>query len=209
MPKDVIRSLLYGFGTLALVVVDLFMTRILAGDDGALGDWGLLRSILFMGSGLALIGVDQAIIRRPIRARRYLPGLLLQACVLPLPLLLLHRMVDTLHDARAVYMACCSLAVIIGVGGYFRSVFRISMALLAIHCWRVLFGFCVLAGWLWLGHARHLACWLAGVLGCWAVFSLSLAWWASEEGVEVSAEAPAAKASSINNIYTLVCGLMT
>ena len=130
-------ALMFGCGTAALYMADLLLVANL--EDGELANWAFLKSMVFIGGGFVVFGMDHAVLRAKIDAWKFLPWHALQVSLLSLPFFGLTFLAQVELNGWATWVSIASLGVILGVGGYLRSQFRIFESLVFLQGWRILF----------------------------------------------------------------------
>ena len=77
---DLGAAMVYALGLASMMVIDLSVASL--PDSRKVASWALLKSVLFIGSPLVLLGIDHALVRSPDLLRKAAPLVAVQAIIL-------------------------------------------------------------------------------------------------------------------------------
>lgn len=163
-------TVVFVLGTAGLYIADLLLAGNLANPD--LSSWALFRSMLFLTAPVVLLGLDHVIVRYPRRPSQLLALLAVQLCMtIALAAVTLNAL--GLPVSETLLAAVVALAVLLTSGGFFRSQYRVSLALSTIQLWKFAFfipiALGIVAGW-----ELQPATVAFATLGAWSVAALVL-----------------------------------
>lgn len=150
----VISGLVYASGLAAFFIGDLLISKL--GTDIEIADWAALKSSLFIGASLCLLGLDQALVRNPSSAGRIARLLIVQAIFMAAALSPLFWYMDTFRNLPYDYFALLALTSVTLSAATYRSRFHMIESQSAANHWRFFFGLLV-AACFYTGATRHYA----------------------------------------------------
>ncbi len=124
-------------GTGALVLVDILLSRYATDSD--LKDWVLLKSLMLPLASLALLGIDQIIVREPSKLPLFLrPALILATCITLAATLVIH-ITGFYTRPTILFFSILGIAGSYLFFGMFRAVLSFNAAQFARDGWKFLF----------------------------------------------------------------------
>ena len=133
--------LIYGLGLASFFLADLLTAKY--GTDELVAQWASLKASLFVAIPLAMLGLDQIMIRNPNSAVRLLKLLLIQGVLIGAVIAAILIQQGMLQANATTIAAFAMLPVLQGTSAFFRSRNQFMLAQLATNGWRFFFGLLV------------------------------------------------------------------